>query len=90
VKANIDKRTAVKLGSSCDAEWTAALDRWCAAQSQLVPYRGQCLIHRSELLALHGSWAEATTEAEMARSSSSASTSTPGSGGAPCAAREAA
>ena len=25
VKANIDKRTAVKLGSSCDAEWTAAL-----------------------------------------------------------------
>ena len=48
-------------------EWTAALTHWCDQQPDLVPYRGNCLVHRAEILTLHGAWPEAFEQAQQAR-----------------------
>ena len=47
-------------------EWTGVLTRWCESQPDLIPYRGQCLVRRAELLQLHGAWPEALEAAQHA------------------------
>jgi DNA-binding CsgD family transcriptional regulator len=42
------------------------LSHWCDAQPELVLYRGQCLVHRAEIMLLRGAWADASGEVRRA------------------------
>ena len=47
-------------------EWTEALTAWCGKQPEMVTFSGRCLVHRAEILHLHGAWPESVEEARRA------------------------
>jgi hypothetical protein len=61
-------------------EWTGVLSRWCESQPDLIPYRGQCLIRRAEIMQLHGEWLGAQSELLQACKLLTESSGEPGAG----------
>ncbi|MEV6062670.1 helix-turn-helix transcriptional regulator [Nocardia asteroides] len=47
-------------------QWTLALTTWCADQPGLVPFTGQCAVHRGQLMRVHGAYDAALAEFESA------------------------
>jgi DNA-binding NarL/FixJ family response regulator len=49
------------------SEWTNALAGWCDSRPDMVPFRGQCFVHRSQLEQANGDWTAAVVSAQNAR-----------------------
>lgn len=47
-------------------EWTSALAKWCDERPQMVAFTGVCMVHRVEIMQLHGAWDDAIREAKRA------------------------
>jgi len=48
------------------AEWTSALTGWIDAQPGLVPFTGQCAVHRGQIMRVQGAFTQAIEEFELA------------------------
>ena len=48
------------------AEWTSALTAWIDAQPGLVPFTGQCAVHRGQIMRIRGAFAAAVEEFTLA------------------------
>jgi hypothetical protein len=46
--------------------WAESFTRWCDAQPELVLYRGQCLMHRADVMLVRGEWKDGVSEAKHA------------------------
>ena len=47
-------------------EWTTAFAGWCERQSEPLAFSSTCLVHRAEVLRLHGAWSDALEDASRA------------------------
>jgi DNA-binding NarL/FixJ family response regulator len=48
------------------AQWTTALTTWCSAQVGLVPFTGQCALHRGQVMRVRGAFEQAIAELDSA------------------------
>ena len=48
------------------AQWTMTLTTWCSGQVGLVPFTGQCAVHRGQVMRVRGAFAEAIRELDGA------------------------
>ena len=46
--------------------WTSMLTAWCDQQPGLVPFTGQCAVHRGQIMRAQGAFGEALTEFDLA------------------------
>jgi DNA-binding NarL/FixJ family response regulator len=62
------------------AQWTTALTTWCGAQVGLVPFTGQCAVHRAQVMRVRGAFEQAIAELDGAAERYAAA-DTPAAGG---------
>jgi DNA-binding CsgD family transcriptional regulator len=46
--------------------WTESFSRWCDEHTDLVLYRGHCLLHQAQVLQIRGDWSDAMESARRA------------------------
>jgi DNA-binding CsgD family transcriptional regulator len=61
-------------------EWTSALTRWCDDQPGLVPFTGQCAVHRAQIMRSQGAYEQALSELVLAVDRSRANGMDPAAG----------